>query len=209
VGWQREGIGCNARPRPDFRGSGGQQVLRPGGGVVNRPSAGTLPSNRPVAGGRPSPGANRPSAGTLPSNRPIAGNRPSSGANLPSAGTLPSNRPVAGGRPSPGANRARAAQALAMLLQQNRHERYQRGQHHSRRALPRSKGRRTADRSRMPPRPDARPKPLTTSAIAASPRDAASLRRAAAAPGGAWSLAAMLARLCRDTTIDDPARKPF
>jgi hypothetical protein len=94
------------RPRPDFRGSGGQQVLRPGGGVGNRPSVGTLPSNRPVAGGRPSSG--RPSAGTLPSNRPVAGNRPSSGANRPSAGTLPSNRPVAGNRPSSGANRPSA-----------------------------------------------------------------------------------------------------
>jgi hypothetical protein len=94
------------RPRPDFRGSGGQQVLRPGGGVGNRPSVGTLPSNRPVAGGRPSSG--RPSAGTLPSNRPVAGNRPSSGANRPSAGTLPSNRPVAGNRPPSGANRPSA-----------------------------------------------------------------------------------------------------
>ena len=33
-------------------------------------------------------------------------------------------------------------------------------------------------RSRVPPPPDACPKPLTTSAIAASPRDSASLRRA-------------------------------
>ena len=32
-------------------------------------------------------------------------------------------------------------------------------------------------RSRMPPRADARPKPLTAGAIAASPRDADSLRR--------------------------------
>jgi Protein of unknown function (DUF3300) len=96
------------RPRPDFRGSGGQQVLRPDGGVANRPSAGTLPSNRPVAGGRPSSGPGRPSAGTLPSNRPIAGNQPSSGGNRPSAGTLPSNRPVTGNRPSSG-NRPSAA----------------------------------------------------------------------------------------------------
>ena len=79
------------RRRPDFRGSGGQQVLRPGGGVGNRPNVGTLPSNRPIAGGRPSSG--RPSAGTLPSNRPGAGGRPSLGANRPSAGTLPSSRP--------------------------------------------------------------------------------------------------------------------
>jgi hypothetical protein len=101
-------IAAGTRPRPEFRGSGGQQVLRPGGGAANRPSAGTLPSNRPVAGGRPSSGANRPSAGTLPSNRPVAGGRPSSGANRPSAGTLPSNRPLAGNRPSSGAKRPSA-----------------------------------------------------------------------------------------------------
>jgi hypothetical protein len=84
------------RPRPDFRGSGGQQVLRPGGGVGNRPSAGTLPSNRPVAGGRPATGANRPSAGTLPSDRPVAANRPSVG-NRPHG----ANRPTARSRPAP------------------------------------------------------------------------------------------------------------
>jgi Protein of unknown function (DUF3300)/Chaperone of endosialidase len=97
-------IAAGTRPRPDFRGSGGQQVLRPGSGVANRPSAGTLPSNRPIAGGRPSSGANRPSAGTLPSNRPVAGNRPSSGANSPSARNRPSsgaNRPTARSRPAP------------------------------------------------------------------------------------------------------------
>src|SRR6516162_249589 len=89
------------RRRPDFRGSGGQQVLRPGGGVGNRPSVGTLPSNRPIAGARPSSG--RPSAGTLPSNRPVA-NRPSSGANRSSSGNRPfsgANRPPARSRPSP------------------------------------------------------------------------------------------------------------
>jgi hypothetical protein len=96
-------IAAGTRPRPDFRGSGGQPVLRPGGGIANRPSAGTLPSNRPVAGGRPSSGANRPSAGTLRSNRPVAANRPSSG-NRPSAGNRPSsgaNRPTARSRPAP------------------------------------------------------------------------------------------------------------
>jgi Protein of unknown function (DUF3300) len=65
--------------RPDFRDSGGQQVLRPGGGAANRPSAGTLPANRPSAGNRPSSGANRSTAGTRPSsgaNRPVAKNRP-------------------------------------------------------------------------------------------------------------------------------------
>jgi hypothetical protein len=91
--------------RPDFRGSGGQQVLRPGGGAANRPSAGTLPANRPSAGTLP---ANRPSAGTLPANRPSAGNRPSSGANRPTAGTRPAsgaNRPVARNRPAQVASR--------------------------------------------------------------------------------------------------------
>ena len=65
--------------RPDFRGSGGQQVLRPGGGAASRPSAGTLPANRPSAGNRPTSGANRPTAGNRPSsgaNRPVARNRP-------------------------------------------------------------------------------------------------------------------------------------
>jgi len=75
-------------------------------GPGNRPSAGTLPSNRPGAGNRPSAGnlpANRPGAGNRPSNRPGAG-KPS---NRPSAGK-PSNRPSAGTRPSGGAKRASA-----------------------------------------------------------------------------------------------------
>jgi hypothetical protein len=74
--------------------------------------------------------------------------------------------------------RARAAQALAMLNNRTHTSGVKRGQRHSRRALPRSKGAERLIRSRMPPRPDARPKPSTASAIAASPRDAASLRRA-------------------------------
>jgi Protein of unknown function (DUF3300) len=97
-------IAAGTRSRPDFRGSGGQQVLRPGGGVANRPNAGTLPANRPVAGGRPSPGTSRPSAGTLPSNRALAGNRPSPGANRPSSQNRPSSgasRPTARSRPAP------------------------------------------------------------------------------------------------------------
>jgi hypothetical protein len=88
-------IAAGNRPRPDFRGSGGQQVLRPGGGAASRPSAGTLPANRLSAGNRPSAGA----------NRPTVGNRPSSGA----------NRPTVGNRPS-GANRAAVcAQAAAFV----------------------------------------------------------------------------------------------
>jgi hypothetical protein len=100
-------IAAGNRPRPDFRGSGGQQVLKPGGGAANRPSAGTLPANRPTAGNRPASGANRPTAGNRPAsgaNRPNAGNRPSSGANRPTAGNRPSsgaNRPTARSRPAP------------------------------------------------------------------------------------------------------------
>jgi uncharacterized membrane protein YgcG len=100
-------IAAGNRPRPDFRGSGGQQVLQPGGGAANRPSAGTLPANRPTAGNRPVSGANRPNAGNRPSsraNRPNAGNRPSSVANRPATGNRPSpgaNRPTARSRPAP------------------------------------------------------------------------------------------------------------
>ena len=78
-------ITAGNRARPDFRGSGGQQVLRPGGGATNRPNAGTLPANRPTAGNRPVSGANRPTAGNRPpsgANRPTAGNRPSSSGEL-------------------------------------------------------------------------------------------------------------------------------
>ena len=100
-------IAAGNRPRPDFRGSGGQQVLQPGGGAANRPSAGTLPANRPTAGNRPVSGANRPTAGNRPSsgaNRPTAGNRPSSGANRPTARSRPApqriaSRPSGGGGP--------------------------------------------------------------------------------------------------------------
>ena len=91
-------IGGGNRPRPEFRGSGGQQVLKPGtgnragpgaGGQGNRPNAGR-PSQLPGAGG------NRPNAGR-PGNRPSAG-KPS---HRPSAGKRPSvSRPVAGHRRS-------------------------------------------------------------------------------------------------------------
>ena len=100
VGRPGGGAGANWRPNVDhhrqaagnrgnraqqlnFRGSGGQQVIKPGGG--NRGNAG---QNRP---------ANRPSAGA--GNRPNAGNRPSGG-----------NRPSAGNRPSGGGQRHHAAQ---------------------------------------------------------------------------------------------------
>ncbi len=66
-----------AQGRMDFRGRGGEQVLRPGSG--QRPGAGQRPSGgRPSAGQRPSGG--RPSAGQRPSGgRPSAGQRPSGG----------------------------------------------------------------------------------------------------------------------------------
>ena len=75
----RQGAG-NRGNRPqqlNFRGRGGQQVLkpgaRPGGG---RPSVGQLPSNRPSAGR----GArNRPSVGTRPSRGAHVANRPARG----------------------------------------------------------------------------------------------------------------------------------
>jgi hypothetical protein len=75
-----------AQNRMDFRGRGGEQVLRPGGGdranlgggAAGRPSAGTRPSGgRQGAGNRPG-GGGRPSAGTRPSagrgGRPGGGN---------------------------------------------------------------------------------------------------------------------------------------
>jgi hypothetical protein len=65
-----------AQNRMDFRGRGGQQVLRPGGerpGTGQRPSAGQRPSGgRPSAGQRPSGG--RPSAGRRPSGGRGGGN---------------------------------------------------------------------------------------------------------------------------------------
>jgi Protein of unknown function (DUF3300) len=68
----------SAQNRMDFRGRGGNQVLRPDGG--QRPGAGQRPGGgqRPSAGQRPSGG--RPSAGQRPSGtRPKAGQRPSGG----------------------------------------------------------------------------------------------------------------------------------
>jgi len=75
----------NVQNRMDFRGRGGQQVLRPGGGDRGNLGAG--------AGGRPSAGT-RPSGG-----RQGAGNRPGGGGR-PSAGTRPSGG--RGGRPGGG-----------------------------------------------------------------------------------------------------------
>jgi hypothetical protein len=62
-----------AQNRMDYRGRGGDQVLKPGGGG-DRPGAGA--GNRPGAGGggaqRPS-GGQRPSTGARPSTRPAGG----------------------------------------------------------------------------------------------------------------------------------------
>jgi hypothetical protein len=94
-------IAAGNRPRPDFRGSGGRQVLRPGGGAGRRPSAGTLPANRLSAGNRPA-GANRPTVGNRPSgaNRPTARNR-APGANRSIARSRPTQPRIAS-RPSRG-----------------------------------------------------------------------------------------------------------
>jgi hypothetical protein len=70
-----QGVGNRGNGNLNFRGSGGQQVIKPGGGG-NRGNAG---QNRP---------ANRPSAGT--GNRPNAGNRPSGGGQRNKAAQRPS-----------------------------------------------------------------------------------------------------------------------
>jgi len=102
----------NVQNRMDFRGRGGNQVLRPGGGAGaaqrpgGRPDAGQRPSQRPSAGQRPS---QRPSAGQRPSQRPSAGQRPSQ---RPGAGQRPSQRPSAGQRP---AQRSRGGNGLGNI----------------------------------------------------------------------------------------------
>jgi hypothetical protein len=71
-----------SQARMDFRGRGGEQVLKPGGGQANLGDRGG--ANRPGAGGggvqKPS-AAQRPNAGQRPSGgRPSAAQRPSGGA---------------------------------------------------------------------------------------------------------------------------------
>ena len=79
----RANIAGGAQDRMDFRGRGGQEVLRPGGGDA-RPDAGNLGGgNRPGAGGagtrqnvdRPNAGKDRPNAGKAgqATNRPGGG----------------------------------------------------------------------------------------------------------------------------------------
>jgi hypothetical protein len=79
------------RGQRDFRGSRGDQVLKPG----NRPGAGNKPGNRPSAGTRPS---NRPSAGTKPGGGRTNVHRPSQGARTAHrGGQRASARPSRGG----------------------------------------------------------------------------------------------------------------
>lgn len=109
-----------AQNRMDYRGRGGDQVLKPGGaGQANLGDRGGG-ANRPNAGDRG--GGNRPNAGGS-GNRPNAGgggNRPSAGGggNRPSQGGRPStaNRPAGGGGGRDGAfnvQSGRAANAQA------------------------------------------------------------------------------------------------
>ncbi len=84
-----------AQGRMDFRGHGGQQVLKPGG---DRPGGDRPGGDRAGAGNRPGgdragagnrPGGDRAGAGRGPQQRPSAGARPGGGGR-PSAGTRPS-----------------------------------------------------------------------------------------------------------------------
>ena len=73
-------IRAGSHDRMDFRGRGGDQVLKPGGGAN---LGGDRPGNRPNVGDR------------TPGNRPVAGNRPSAGAK---PGAKPGAKgPAAGG----------------------------------------------------------------------------------------------------------------
>ena len=110
-----------AQNRMDYRGRGGDQVLKPGGGgdrpgagAGNRPGAGGGGVQRPGGGDRPGAGAgNRPGAGGGGAQRPSGGQRPSTGAR-------PSTRPAGGGNAlgnigSGGAARAQASRGHASL----------------------------------------------------------------------------------------------
>ena len=70
-------IRAGSQDRMDFRGRGGDQVIKPGGAgagaAANRPNvADRTPGNRPDAGKRPDAG-NRPSSGAKSAKRPAAG----------------------------------------------------------------------------------------------------------------------------------------
>ena len=102
-----------AQDRMDFRGRGGDQVLKPGGG-----GQGNLGGNRPGAGGggvqRPGGGAGqRPAAGGG-AQRPGAGagQRPAAGGGQrPAAGQRPSARPAGGGNALGNISSGKAARA--------------------------------------------------------------------------------------------------
>ena len=95
-------VRAGSQDRMDFRGRGGDQVLKPGGGGANL--GGDGPGNRPNVGDR-TPG-NRPDAG----NRPDIGNRPDAG-NRPSAGAKPDARPAAKGPAGGGSPKRDSAMA--------------------------------------------------------------------------------------------------
>ena len=84
---------AGAADRLDFRGRGGDQVLRP-----NAPGAGDRMANRPGAGDRGGPG-DRVGAGNRPGGGDRAGNRPAASDRRAGAGDRGGgNRPAAGNR---------------------------------------------------------------------------------------------------------------
>jgi hypothetical protein len=86
----RQGAGNRAGQGLNFRGSGGNQVIKPGGGRGNLTGQ-NRPANHPAAGA----GNRRPNAGA----RPSGGNR---AAHRPSGGNRAAHRPSGGARPNPG-----------------------------------------------------------------------------------------------------------
>src|SRR6185436_9637301 len=87
--------GAGAQDRMDFRGRGGEQVLRPGGGGAGGGASGDRTGQRPAAGG----GDRRPGAGGGAGQRPAAGG----GGDRPSAGNRGGGqRPATADRPSAG-----------------------------------------------------------------------------------------------------------
>ena len=99
--------------RNDFRGRGGDQVLKPGGGGGQANLGG---GNRPGAGGG---GVQRPGGGGGAAQRPSTGQRPSGSEQRPSGGARPSARPAGGNAlgniGSGGAARAQASRGHASL----------------------------------------------------------------------------------------------
>jgi Protein of unknown function (DUF3300)/Chaperone of endosialidase len=104
-------IRAGSNNRMDFRGHGGNQVLKPGSGAGSN-LGNRAPGNRPNAGG----GGNRPNvADRTPANRPNAGNRPSGGGNRPAARPQPKRDSAMGNIQSGKAAHAQAARGKASL----------------------------------------------------------------------------------------------